>query len=320
MTADFSRRLARMDLDPERVRGATTEIDPVFLRSPHFVDEQLCAELGRSVVVKPEILNPLHSFKGRGADFLVRERAGDETLVCSTAGNFGQAVAYAARTRGRAAEIFVQPQVNPAKLARMRALGADVVVTDHAPRAARERAEQHPDRVFVEDGREPEVAEGAGTVAVELLAEHDCDTVVVPVGDGALINGMACWIKAVAPAVRVIGAGARAAPGMERAWRTGERITDAPTGSIAEGITTRAPVPESVARMRALGADVVLVDDQNLLAAMRLAARTLGVLLEPAAATGLAALAVHDIPGTHVATVLTGSNPREELLGELLAP
>lgn len=309
-----------MDLDPERVRRATTEIDPVFLHSPHFVDERLCAELGRSVVVKVESLNPLHSFKGRGADFLVRERTGNDTLVCSTAGNFGQAVAYAVRTRGLAAEIFVQPRVNPAKLARMRALGADVVVTDDAARKAREHAEQHPDRVFVEDGREPAVAEGAGTIAVELLAEHDCDTVVVPVGDGALINGMACWIKAVAPSVRVIGVGASAAPGVERAWRTGERITGAPADSIAEGITTRAPIPESVERMRALVDDVVLVDDQDLRAAMRLAARTLGVLLEPAAAAGLAALTVHQLPGSHVGTVLTGSNPREELVQQILGP
>lgn len=98
------------DLNLENVARAATLIDPVFLNTPQFVDDTLCAELGRRVLVKVETLNPIRSFKGRGADFLVGAlKAGShdarsldpkQRIVCASAGNFGQAMAYAGRRRG----------------------------------------------------------------------------------------------------------------------------------------------------------------------------------------------------------------------------
>jgi threonine dehydratase len=143
---------------------------------------------------------------------------------------------------------------------------------------------------------------------------------VVPVGDGALINGIARWVKAHAAHTRIVGVCADGAPSMVHSWRAGRPVPTERADTIAEGIAIRSPVPRSVQRMRALVDDMVLVTDAALLEAMRLAAHTLGVLLEPSGAAGLAAIATHDLPGERLATVLTGGNPRPDLLATLLNP
>src|SRR5207237_7067891 len=117
------------DLKLANIEQAARVIDPVFRNSPQFVDEQLCAALGRRTIVKVETANPIRSFKGRGACFLMRGLDPKLKVVCASAGNFGQAVAYAGRSRGTAVEVFASTDANPDKLARMQSLGA--VVTTH---------------------------------------------------------------------------------------------------------------------------------------------------------------------------------------------
>ena len=266
------------DLSLDRIAAATTVIDPVFRDTPQYVDEQLCARLGRPVLVKAEILNPLRSFKGRGADFLVSGLAPGSTVVCSsTGGNFGQAVGYAARRRGLRAEVFVAADTSPVKLARMTALGAHVHPVDDDPKA---RAEEHAGRghgrVLAVDGRDAAIAEGAGTIGVELLRTGGIDTVVLPVGDGALVTGVARWIRTHAPSVRVVGVAAAAAPALVHSWRSGSVCTVERRNTFAAGISIRRPEPEAVERTRELVDDMVLVEDAELVAAMQVAASTLG--------------------------------------------
>ncbi|MDT0343389.1 threonine ammonia-lyase [Streptomyces litchfieldiae] len=306
-----------LDLDLDRIARAAEVIDPVFLNSPQYADERLCARLGRRVLVKPETLNPLRSFKGRGADFLVGGLPPGSTVVCgSSGGNFGQAVAYAARRHGLAADVFVPADASPVKTDRMTALGARVHRVAEPPK---ERAAAHaaadPGRVFVVDGRDAAIAEGAGTIGIELLRGEPFDTVVLPLGDGALITGVARWLKAHAPGVRVVGAASAAAPALAESWRSGEVRTVERRSAFAAGISITRPEPEAVCRTRALVDDVVLVEDAELVAAMHLAADTLGLLPEPAGAAGLAAIAARDIPGATVATVLTGANADLALFG-----
>jgi len=305
-----------VDLSLARIEEAARVIDPVFLNTPQYTDEQLDTALGRHVVVKVETANPLRSFKGRGADFLMRQFRAGQTVVCSSTGNFGQAMAYAGRRRGVAVDVFVPENVNPVKLARMRSFGARVtaVGADSAASeaAARQRAAATNDCVYVEDGKELAIAEGAGTIGVELIAAGPFDTVVVPVGDGALITGIARWIKEHAPATRIVGVCARGAPSMALSWQARKPVSTERSDTIAEGIEVRVPVPESVVRLIALVDDMVLVDDRDLLQAMQLSVQTLGLLLEPSGAAGLAAIRVHDLPGDRLATVLTGSNVRPE--------
>ncbi|WP_091671799.1 threonine ammonia-lyase [Amycolatopsis marina] len=303
------------ELSLTRIAKAHSVIDPVFRDTPQFVDEQLCAELGRRVLVKVETLNPLRSFKGRGAQVLAQRFAGGTTLVCESTGNFGQAVGYAALRRGLHAHVFMTAGGNPAKIARMRGFGVRVHETSgDAREAAVAFAAERADRVFVEDGDDPAIAEGAGTIGVELLASGPVDTVVVPVGDGSLITGIARWIKDRSPGTRVVGVCAAGATSVAESWRTGEVVSRRPD-TIAEGIRIERPVPSSLARMRGLVDDIVLVDDSAMLTAIHTAAVTLGIVLEPSGAAGLAAIAGHDLPGDLVATILTGSNLDPSLFG-----
>src|SRR5215831_19283805 len=168
-----------MDLSAARIEAAVEHIDPVFLDSPQFVDEQLSAELRREVVVKVETLNPIGSFKGRGTTLLARELDPEHVWVCSTAGNFGQGLAYAARGRKATVHVFVSADVPAGKVARMRALGARVEVRDDMEAAAREYAAEAEDRILIVDGVEPSVAEGAGTIGLELERAGDIDIVLV---------------------------------------------------------------------------------------------------------------------------------------------
>ena len=307
-----------LDLSAGRIDEAARTIDPVFLNTPQYADEQLNAALGRHVVVKVETVNPLRSFKGRGADLFMGRVDPHSTVVCSSTGNFGQAMAYAGRRRGIAVDVFVPENVNPVKLARMRAFGARVTLAggDSAASeaAARDYAAGREGCVYVEDGKETAIAEGAGTIGVELSRAGPFDAVVVPVGDGALIAGIARWIKDRSPKTRIIGVCASGAPSMALSWRAGEPVSTERSDTIAEGIEVRVPVPESVIRLVALVDDMVLVHDSDLLEAMQLSVRTLGILLEPSGAAGLAAIRVHKLAGDRVATVLTGSNVRPEHL------
>jgi threonine dehydratase len=301
----------RVDLSPERIEAGVGQIDPVFLGTPQFVDERLSSELGRELVVKVETLNPIGSFKGRGTSLLARKLDPTRIWVCSTAGNFGQGLAYAARERGATVHVFVSPAVPATKVERMRRLGAAVEVRDQSTTAAREYAAASQHRRLVVDGLDPAMAEGAGTIAIELAAEDGFDLAVVQLGDGALISGIACWLKTVAPRTRIVGVCASGAPAMARSFAAGRPIAVEGAGTIATAIAITEPVPESLARVTALVDDVVLVDDDDLRDAMELIADSLGLLVEPAGAAGVAALARHGaaLPGERVAVILTGAAP-----------
>jgi threonine dehydratase len=313
----------RLSLD--RIAEAATVIDPVFLDSPQFLAESLGGELGCRLVVKVETMNPIRSFKARGTEFLTSSLEGSSPLVCATAGNFGQGMAWSARKWKLPLTVFTSVNANPLKVVRMRALGADVRLVgsevEAAHEAAKEFAKERGIRL-VEDGRDPEIAEGAGTIGMELSRWPErFDTIVVPLGDGALLAGIARWIKGEHPATRMIGVCATGAAAMERSWRKGrvEEIERADT--IADGIAVRSPFPEAVADLTGVVDDVLLVEDDALVAAIRSAHRDLGIVLEPAGAAGLAAVRSHAelFRGRLVATILSGGNATAEQIGKWLA-
>jgi len=311
------------DLNLESIEKAARVIDPVFRNSPQFVDDSLSAALGRNLLLKIETVNPVRSFKGRGADFFMRSLHSQRSVVCASAGNFGQAMAYAGRSVGIPVEVFVPVDVNPIKLARIKSFGATVTVAGRDFEGAKENARaaaRQTGRLFVEDGEEDAITEGAGTIGVELFASGPLDTIVVPVGDGALITGVATWIKAHSPRTRIVGVCAAGAPAMAESWRTGRVIATQSSETIADGMAVRVPVAKAVDRIGKLVDDMVLVDDAALIEAMRLVFSTLGLLLEPSGAAGLAAIRFHSLPGERIATILTGSNVHPGMLPELVTP
>jgi threonine dehydratase len=297
------------------IREAAGAIDPVFRDSPQYLDESLGRRLGLRVLCKVETINPIRSFKGRGCDYLLH-RLGPSCgpLVTASAGNFGQGLAYAARSRGVGVVIYAARTASALKVERMRALGAEVRLEGHdldaAKRAARDWAEAEGVR-FVEDGREPEVAAGAGTIGVELLRSTvPIDAVVVPIGNGALAAGVGTWIKAHAPATRVIGVVARRAPAMRLSWLAGHPVATPSAETIADGIAVREPVPEAVALLAGVLDDVIAVDDGRLIEATRLAFEALGLVVEPSGAAGLAGVMAlrESLADRLVAVPLCGGN------------
>lgn len=317
--------LAGGRISTERIEAAMRSIDPVFLNSPQVSFPALSAELGCDLQLKVETLNPIRSFKGRGASCFVASLERPRPLVAASAGNFGQGLAFAARAAGLPITVFAATAANPLKVARMRDFGATVMLEgadfDSAKAAARAHAAAT-DALFVEDGRDLAITEGAGTIGLELLRDGGAfDAVVVPLGNGALLNGVGAWIRKTAPATRVIGVVASGAPAMERSWRRGRAVETADVATIADGIAVRVPVPEAVADMAGLVDDVMLVDDASILRAMRAVLLHAGLLVEPAGAAGVAAVmaAPEGFAGQRVATVLCGANVTPEQFGRWFA-
>lgn len=278
----------------DRIELAAQTIDPVFLRSPQFVCEPLSDELGVRVALKIETVNPIRSFKGRGADWLVSQVSPHDHLICASAGNFGQAMAYACRKRGIQLTIYASTHANSLKVERMRRLGANVVLYgadfDEAKQEARHVAGNQGAR-FVEDSLDIETLEGAGTMGVEWLAfPQPLDTLLVALGNGAMFNGVARVIKAYRPQTRMIAVQAAGAPAMIESWRAGHVITYARMNTIADGIGVRVPVPEALTDMHGLVDDALLVGEESIIQGMRLLHHHTGLVTEPSGAVGIAAL------------------------------
>jgi peptide deformylase len=307
-------------LSLQHIADAARTIDPVFRDTPQFESEPLSALAGCLLTLKVETLNPLRSFKGRGAGYLMTQRlarAERGPIVCASAGNFGQAMAYLCRRHGIALTVFSAETANALKLDRMRALGADVRLHGADFDAAKESAREFAIATgtsMVEDGFDPAIAEGAGSIGVELLARGDAwDAIVVPIGDGALVGGIARWVKAASPSTEVIGVVAQGASAFARSWRKGPGagiVVDTAFSTIADGIAVRAPIAASVADLHGIVDDIVEVDDATMIRAMQAAHRHAGIVLEPAGAAGIAAVLADPqrFSGSRVATVLTGGN------------
>src|SRR5216683_2758627 len=278
----------------ERIAEAAEVVDPVFLHSPQYECEPLSAHLGVTTVLKVDCLNPIRSFKGRGTDYLMhRIEVPARGLVCASAGNFGQGMAYAARMRG---------------------LGAEVVLEGEDFDAAKEAARAHSEKVgalFVEDGAVAPIAEGAGTIAVELTTMDDpIDALLVPLGDGALVTGIGVWMRRASPSTRIIGVVAEGAPAMELSWHAAKLVSTESIATIADGIAVRVPVASAVDELRSAVDDVMHVSDAEMIEGMRALFSDAGLVVEPAGAAGIAATKKlsGQLAGKRVAVIVTGGN------------
>jgi threonine dehydratase len=232
-------------------------------------------------------------------------------------------MAYACRARDRRITVYAPATANPLKLERMRSLSAKVELEAGDFDQAKDAARRHADasgELFIEDGLIGAIAEGAGTMARELTESGPrLDAIFVPLGNGSLVNGVGTWFKHRAPNTRVIAVCAKAAPSMALSFEARRSIT-APSSSIADGIAVRVPVPEAVATMLAVVDEVMLVTDDEMVAAMRVLHTDTGLAIEPAGAAGVAAIArtAERFSGERVATILTGGNLTDEQMREWL--
>lgn len=314
---------------PEAIEQAPPQVNPVFLNTPQFQSDGLCERVHHQTVVKVETINPVRSFKGRGAWLAVRELVAsgeaDEQhgIVVASSGNFGQAIAYAGRAHKIPVTVFVDGHANPVKVARTRGFGAEVVLIgrdfDEAHAHAKQRA-RDTGQTLVTDGRETAFAVGAGTIALEVTqAVSDgrlpaIDTAYVPVGNGALIVGMGAWLRHASPSTRIVGVQAEGAPSMTLSWRAGKPIETHRADTSAEGLATRVPVPEAVDAMKDVVDDMVLVSEEALLRAQQELTSELGFLVEAAGAAAWAACVADSARRSTSLVVVTGSNVRSSYI------
>lgn len=311
------------ELEPAAIRAARGRIDPVFTGSPQYVHDGLSARLGVPVVVKVETVNPIRSFKGRGTWVAMAALVGegivgtDRAVVCVSAGNFGQGVAYAARAMGVPAVVFCSTRANRAKVARMRALGATVIEAgddfDDARGTSEAYAAEH-DAALLVDGGDARISTGAATLALEVtdaVGTGDLPmpaVAAVPVGNGALINGVGSWLRHAAPDCRVLGIQAEAAAAMTLSWRARRPIDTDSAATYADGIATRVAIPGAVQLLQGRVDDMVTVSEEALRAAQAELAAELGITVEGAAAASWAGLLAGERPVGPALVIITGSN------------
>jgi threonine dehydratase len=305
------------------VRAGHASVPAELAGSPQFVHEGLSALTGHPVVVKVECVNPIRCFKGRGTWLAVEALAeagaisAERGLVAVSSGNFGQGIAYAARAFGVPVVTFLGSNANPTKIARLRQLGSQIVQPtddlDDCWPYARTHADAHGMHLVV-DGKEPLIAVGAGTIAVELTDAIEAGelpplgAVYVPVGDGALVSGIGAWLRHAAPGTRVIGVQSEAAPAVALSWRADRVIETETADTIADGIETRIPIPECLDLMRGNVDEMVLVTEASIREAQHDLSHALGIAVEAAAAASLAGLHAASPREGAALVLITGSN------------
>jgi threonine dehydratase len=315
--------IAVPELEPAAIRAAHARIDPVFTDSPQFVDAGLSARLGVPVIVKVETVNPIGSFKGRGTWVAIAALAGEgrigleRPVVCASAGNFGQGVAYAARALGIGTIVFCSMHANRGKVDRMRALGARVIAVGEdfdAARGAAEAFARDERAELIVDGDDVRISTGAATLALEVTDGVEAGhlpapaIVSVPVGNGALINGVGAWLRAALPDCRVVGIQAEGAPAMALSWQAGRPIDTEAAATYADGIAARVAIPGALELMAGRVDDMRLVSEAELHTAQAELTAALGITVEGAAAASWAGLLAGERPSGPALVIVTGSN------------
>ena len=279
-------------------RILTARVYDVAVESPLELAVKLSGRLGNRVWLKREDTQPVFSFKLRGAyNKMVRLSARELEcgVICASAGNHAQGVALSARRLGCRA-VIVMPLTTPRlKSDAVRSLGGEVVLhgesyTDaylHARRLQEERG-----YTFVHPFDDPDVIAGQGTVGMEILRQHQppIHAVFVAVGGGGLISGVAAYIKAVRPEIRVIGVQTADSDAMIRSVAAGERVTLDDVGLFCDGTAVRQVGRETFRLTRALVDDLLVVDTDAVCAAIKDVFEDTRIVLEPAGAMGVAGL------------------------------
>jgi len=286
----------------------------------------LRGDTGVNVFLKLDTEQPTGSFKIRGALYalLTRlERGGIDEVVASSTGNHGAAVAFAARTLGVKATIFLPANPNPVKRKRIADQGATIVERGRDIAAAFDTAAAYAagrDAFLLNDATDVDLPAGPATIACEILDQlPTVRTIIVPMGDTALIRGMAAATRHLSPSTAVIGVQSERAPSYYLSWREGRVVGTETCDTIADGLATRTPVEDNVTAIRALLADVRLVSEEALLRAIRRLLIDEHVVSEPAGAASTAAWL--DSPGGvagDVVLLVSGANVTVEILRRAL--
>lgn len=307
------------------VRAAAVILAGEVIATPLLTAPRLSQLTGAEILVKYENLQATGSFKERGALVKLRSLSADERgrgVVAMSAGNHAQAVAYHARRLGIPATIVMPVGTPLVKAENTRSHGAEVVLEgetlfESAARAAELAAERG--YVLVHPYDDPHVMAGQGTIGIEMLEScPGLDDLVVPIGGGGLMSGIAVAAAAIAPGIRLIGVEAACYPSFTNALRNEERPIGGPT--LAEGIAVKTVGRLTLPIVRDLVSEIVLVEEETLERAVNAFATLSRTMAEGAGAAGLAALMTRPdlFAGRRVGLVLCGGNIDARLLASVM--
>lgn len=308
------------------IREALDRLGPYMTATPLLRSDILSHTFDADVWLKNETVTPIASFKLRGAlNALVQARADDASrAVTSSTGNHGQGVAYVARLLGIAADIFLPRPANPVKARMIQAFGGTVHEVgkdiDQTKAAAQEFADLQ-GALFVDDGEDLSVMEGAGTVGLEVANTlADIDLMIVPLGGGNLTAGCATALKAVQCDAKIVSVQAKGSPAVTESYHAHRKL-ERPINTVADGLESGVPPTLALHVLWELLDDAWLADDDQLLGGVRTLAEFAHLLVEPAGAAALAGAWDHRgrIRGRRVVLVLTGANITMALLKRAMA-
>lgn len=300
------------------IRDAQERLRPRIRHTPLLRAEKIEKSVGCQLYLKPETLQITGAFKIRGAlnkSLSLPKEEIANGIIATSSGNHAQGLAYAAGMLGVKAFLVLPVTTPKIKIANTKALGAEVILFD-GDTAARwkkvyEIAEENKYAV-VHAFEDPLVMAGQGTIGCEILEDlDDVDTVIVPMGGGGLISGIATAIKETKPSVRVVGAEPALTPKYYHSRINKERTSLPLKNTIADGLRISVPGRNPYPIIEKYVDEIVLVDDEHIVAGMRALARDAKLIAEPAASIGVGALlagAVTVRPDEKVCAVLTGGN------------
>ena len=303
---------------------ARERVAPVLRPTPVEVSESLSGLVRRDVLLKPEHRQRTGSFKIRGAyNFVSRLPAGGE-VVAASAGNHAQGVALAAQLSGMRATVFMPTNASKPKVDATRGYGATVRLVgefyDEAMDAAREYASEH-GLVVVPPFDDPLIIAGQGTIGLELVDEApEAGTVVVPVGGGGLISGVAAGLRLSDHPALIVGVQAEGAAAMQASLAAGRVVTLDTVSTMADGIAPHAVSPLTLEHVQNYVDTIVTVTEDELAKAMLLLLERAKAVVEPAGAAAVAALVAGKVPegGGAAVAVVSGGNVDLHLLSRLI--
>jgi threonine dehydratase len=297
------------------IREAQTLLAP-YLPVTSLIPCPALSRSGAQVHLKLETELPTNSFKPRGALYALsinlRRSIIQKVTACST-GNHGAAVAFAAKTLGIPATIFLPANPNPVKRKRIADLGARIVEVggqDLADAFLEASAyAQRPGVYFLNDATDLDLPAGPATIGLEILQQlPSVAAIYVPMGDTALIRGLAAAAKQLSAQVQIIGIQADRAPSYYLSWKANRPVPTDTCDTIADGLATRTPEPENVSAICQLLDDVILVSEDEMLEAIRLLHLHAGVVAEPAGAAATAAFLKQSNRSGPIVLLVSGGN------------
>jgi threonine dehydratase len=308
----------------EDIQAAAARVAPILRETALTQVHAVSDAVGREVWVKQEQLQRTGSYKIRGAYNFISQLPPDVRVVAASAGNHAQGVALASKLTGHPAEIYMPRRASLPKVEATEAYGANIHLIngdlEDCVRAARAQCESD-NSTFVPPFDHPHVIAGQGTLGLELARDlpDNIEAVIVPVGGGGLISGVSTALKALRPSIKVIGVEATGAPTMTRSMREGRPVRLDQTATMADGIAMREVSELTLQHVQRNVDNLVLVTEEEMSYALLLLLERAKAVVEPGAATSLAAVMAGEVPGNGaVCAVLSGGNVDPVLLMNLI--